>query len=40
MYDADEVTLSTLTAGQEYYICVDSFNENGITPGKIFKLEG
>ena len=40
VYDADEVTLSTLTAGQEYYVCVDSFNENGITPGKIFKLEG
>ncbi len=40
MYDADEVTLSTLTAGQEYYVCVDSFNENGITPGKTFKLEG
>ena len=40
VYDADEVTLSTLTAGQEYYICVDSFNENGITPGKTFKLEG
>ena len=40
VYDTDEVTLSTLTAGQEYYVCVDSFNENGITPGKIFKLEG
>ena len=40
VYDADEVALSTLTAGQEYYICVDSFNENGITPGKTFKLEG
>ncbi len=36
----DEVILSTLTAGQEYYVCVDSFNENGITPGKIFRLEG
>ena len=40
VYDADEVTLSTLTAGQEDYVCVDSFNENGITPGKTFKLEG
>lgn len=40
VYDADEVTLSTLTAGQEYYVCVDSFNENGIMPGKTFKLEG
>ena len=40
VYDADEVTLSTLTAGQEYYVCVDSFSENGIMPGKTFKLEG
>ena len=39
VYGTDEVTLSTLIAGQEYYICIDSFNENGITPGKIFKLE-
>ena len=28
VYDADEVTLSTLMAGQTYYVCVDSFNEN------------
>ena len=40
VYDADEVTLSTLMAGQEYYVCVDSFNENGITTGKIIKMEG
>lgn len=40
VYDANEVTLSTLIAGQEYYICVDTFNENGITPGNIIKLEG
>lgn len=39
VYDADEVTLSTLMAGQEYYVCVDSFNENGITTGKIIKME-
>jgi len=39
VYGADEVTLSTLIKGQEYYICVDSFNENGITPGEILKLE-
>lgn len=39
VYDADEVTLCTLMAGREYYICVDSFNENGITPGEVFKLE-
>lgn len=40
VYDADEVTLSTLMAGQTYYICVDSFNENGITMGEIIKMEG
>ena len=39
VYGADEVTLSTLIAGQDYYVCVDSFNESGITPGKIIKLE-
>ena len=39
VYGADEVTLSTLIAGQEYYLCVDTFNENGITPGEIFRLE-
>lgn len=40
VYDADEVTLSTLIKGQEYYVCVDAFNENGITPGEVLKLEG
>ena len=40
VYDADEVTLSTLMAGQTYYICVDSFNENGITEGAVVKMEG
>lgn len=40
VYDADEVTLSTLIKGQEYYVCVDAFNENGITPGEIIRLEG
>ena len=40
VYGADEVTLSTLMAGQTYYLCVDSFNENGITAGEIIKMEG
>ena len=40
VYDADEVTLSTLMSGQTYYVCVDTFNENGITTGKIIKMEG
>lgn len=38
VYGADEVKLTTLIKGQEYYVCVDSFNENGITPGQIIKV--
>lgn len=38
VYDANEVKLSTLIKGQDYYIRVDSFNENGITEGSVFKL--
>lgn len=38
VYDASEATLTTLVAGQEYYIAVDSFNENGVTPGTVFVL--
>ena len=38
VYGADEVKLTTLIRGQEYYVAVDSFNENGITPGKIIKV--
>jgi len=33
VYDADSVELTTLIRGQDYYICVDTFNENGITEG-------
>ena len=39
VYDTDQLKLSTLIKGQEYYIAVDSFNENGITKGDVFKLE-
>lgn len=38
VYGADEVKLTTLMKGQEYYVSVDSFNENGITPGEIIKV--
>ena len=38
VYGADGVKLTTLIKGQEYYVCVDSFNENGITPGEIIKV--
>ena len=38
VYGENEVKLSTLIQGQDNYICVDSFNENGVTPGVVFKL--
>ena len=38
VYDINEVKLSTLMKGQSYYICVDSFNENGITVGSVINL--
>lgn len=38
VYGADEVKLTTLIQGQEYYVSVDSFNENGITTGEIIKV--
>lgn len=38
VYGQNEVELCTLTTGQDVYIAVDTFNENGITPGGIFKL--
>ena len=39
VYDSDQVKLSTLIKGQEYYVAVDSFNENGITKGDVFKMK-
>lgn len=38
IYGGEQVKLTTLIKGQEYFICVDSFNENGITPGEVIKV--
>lgn len=38
VYDSNAVKLSTLIQGQDCYVCVDSFHENGITPGVVCKL--
>ena len=35
VYGAQELDLSTLMAGQDCYLRVDSFNENGITEGSL-----
>ena len=39
VYGDCQVNLSTLIAGQSYTVRVDSFNENGVTPGVPFTLE-
>ena len=39
VYDANEITLSTLIKGQRYFVRVDSFNENGITPGTMIEIQ-
>lgn len=39
VYGTTEVNLSTLITGQAYYVCVDSFNENGITDGVVIEME-
>lgn len=38
VYGENEVKLTTLIKGKSYFIRVDSFNENGITPGDVFRL--
>lgn len=38
VYEDSEVNLSTLIKGQKYFVCVDSFNENGITEGKVIPM--
>jgi hypothetical protein len=36
LYDQTELNLGTLSKGQKYFVCVDAFNENGITEGEVF----
>ena len=38
VYGTSEVELTTLIKGQDYWISVDSFNENGITEGELIHL--
>ena len=39
LYERTELDLGTLTKGQKYYMCIDAFNENGITEGDIIEVE-
>lgn len=34
-----ELDLSTINAGIPYWVAVDSYNENGVTPGKLFSAK-
>lgn len=39
VYESNEVLLTTLNKDQDYYIVIDSFNENGITKGnEVYKI--
>lgn len=38
VYEQNEVDITTLNKGQSYFICVDSFNEAGITEGVVRAL--
>ena len=38
LYEKSELLLTGLNAGQEYFVCVDSFNESGVTEGAVQKL--
>lgn len=38
IYESNKVTITTLNKGQDYWFCVDSFNESGITQGTVNKI--
>ncbi|GHV81757.1 endo-1,4-beta-xylanase [Spirochaetia bacterium] len=38
LYGQTELNLGTLSKGQKYFVCVDAFNENGITEGDITEV--
>lgn len=38
VYGTNELDLSSLNAGESYWVAVDSFNENGITRGEPFQI--
>lgn len=38
VYGQNSLELPMLCKGQSYYVCVDSFNENGITQGNVIKI--
>lgn len=38
LYDTCKLNLSMINVGQNYYVSVDSYNENGVTPGQIIQI--
>lgn len=39
VYGIENLTLTALNKGQEYWFCVDSFNESGVTEGVVQKMK-
>lgn len=39
VYESNDLLLSTLNKGVDYYLAVDAFNENGITTGEAIKIK-
>ncbi len=39
LYDVTELDLSTINSGLTYYVAVDSYNENGVTSGRILQID-
>lgn len=38
LYEQNALDLRSLNAGHDYWVAVDAFNENGITPGPVVKI--
>lgn len=38
VYEQNALDLRSLNAGHDYWVAVDSFNENGITPGPVVRI--
>ena len=39
VYGQTELQMNCLNEGQKYFFAIDSFNENGITPGDVFEMK-
>jgi xylan 1,4-beta-xylosidase len=40
VWDAIELELPTLTAGEDYWVAVDAYNAGGVTVGRPVRIRG